>query len=316
MNTEITADAALVNMRAQDIESAIAMFGVPSARLELIPMSEVDEKASLANQARFEPIDWDQVRTYKHMLLAGAKFPPIIVWRKPNGRYVIVDGNHRFQTYKLTGDDPIVGYVIDGIDMLQFQDMAAAMNAYNGRRLSHEESKRHAVNLSCRGLTRKQIVTATGLTATEVKRAIGEAEARRRCQSIRGVDKLPERVLAPLNGISSDVVLLKAAAVVSACGPTAREVDVMVPEINRQRSEADQIAAVEAWGADLNAVRQERRQPRTPAKPVVKELRRHATGMLNFDPAVVALQANGDSDAVKDLLYRAADHMLSIAEQL
>lgn len=304
------------SVRNLSIESFLEIHGINHVALTKIAMSDVDETESLRNQARHEPLNHDTVKVYRHMALAGAVFPPLVVHQQNAGPFVIVDGNHRFQMMKLLGETDVAAYVVSGLDAAGFRDLAAAANVTNGQRLTMIEARNKAVDLHKRGESTKAIVTATGLTTSQVRDAINEAQVRDRTSNLSALRNVPATAVAKMNSIQSDVVLDAAIAAVVARSAGWNDVARLVSGVNAARSEAAQLETVEKWADDMVTLQKEKRRPRSKTKPFVAETRRFANGLLNIAPDVVKVQANGDSASLKELLYDTADHALKIADAL
>src|SRR4051812_32649496 len=94
------------------VERFLQEHGVKYAPKTQIPIGLIDEKQSLANQARDVPIVPESVERFTASLRKGEYLPPVVVF--PNGnRVVIVDGNNRFASHKKAGSQFVPGFVID-----------------------------------------------------------------------------------------------------------------------------------------------------------------------------------------------------------
>lgn len=81
-----------------------------------LPLDSIDVDASLANQARLEPLDSDVVDRYAaHLEDPDATMPPILVRsikRKAGEQLVILGGNHRYHGHRAVGRTTIAAYIV------------------------------------------------------------------------------------------------------------------------------------------------------------------------------------------------------------
>src|SRR4051812_21285735 len=69
--------------------------GVKWTFVPKVETSEFDFDKSTRNQARInQPLNPERLETYIEALVRGDKFPAIVTY-KVDGKYVVVDGNHR-----------------------------------------------------------------------------------------------------------------------------------------------------------------------------------------------------------------------------
>ena len=86
-------------MRQPDVETWLDSIETAWSYVDELDLAAVDEKASLRNQARLEPLDDDTVERYAADMTRGDVFPPVIV-RSKNSRLVVLGGNHRYHAAK------------------------------------------------------------------------------------------------------------------------------------------------------------------------------------------------------------------------
>ncbi len=91
------------------------------------------------------------VERYREAMEAGEQFPPIKVWRRENG-YWLIDGVHRLQAHKLLGREYIEAELVECKDELDFRIRAITENIKHGLALSSEEIKENARLLYRAGL--------------------------------------------------------------------------------------------------------------------------------------------------------------------
>ena len=90
-------------------------------------------------QARIQGINQHTLQEYVEALDSGATFPPIDVYRTPNGELLLVDGWHRYYAHKTCSLPTINAEVHEG-DEAAAQDYALyRANRTNGQRLSKKD---------------------------------------------------------------------------------------------------------------------------------------------------------------------------------
>lgn len=121
-------------------------------------------------------LDKEWCKQYAADKAAGATFPPIIIFRLPNGRLVVTDGYHRVDAWKALGLQTIRCQVREGT----MQDaLLAAIEAntakYHRGRLFGKDDRKHAVNMLladpvCRKWADQRIAKHCGLSSETVTR--------------------------------------------------------------------------------------------------------------------------------------------------
>ena len=130
----------------------IETYDVEHNLMEL-SLDKIDERASLHNQARRQPLDQDVVAVYAEAMKAGAVFPPLVGWEGSNG-VVLCDGNHRFAAAKHAGASDIYVYVLQtDDDRIKLAMVASANPILNGYGADEEDKYRHGIMLVGQGLS-------------------------------------------------------------------------------------------------------------------------------------------------------------------
>lgn len=154
-----TPDEAYRNPQA---ERLLAEFGL-DWELQSIPITQIDRTASLANQARFEPVQDALVERYTTALKTSAVFPPVLVGIV-GGKYVIADGNHRFLAHEAGDKDTILAYTFT-IPKSDFSTLSALANArLNGAENTLTERLAHANSAVNNGALPKDAAIQFGVT--------------------------------------------------------------------------------------------------------------------------------------------------------
>jgi transcriptional regulator with XRE-family HTH domain/uncharacterized ParB-like nuclease family protein len=81
----------------------------------------------------------EKVEEYKEMVENGTDFDPILVWKRPDGSYWIIDGVHRTEAYKRAGRTTIKAKLVDCKDELDYRIKAIEANLKHGLPLRKEE---------------------------------------------------------------------------------------------------------------------------------------------------------------------------------
>jgi len=81
----------------------------------------------------------EKVDEYKEMVENGTDFDPILVWKRPDGSYWIIDGVHRTEAYKRAGRTTIKAKLVDCKDELDYRIKAIEANLKHGLPLKKEE---------------------------------------------------------------------------------------------------------------------------------------------------------------------------------
>lgn len=134
-------------MQVTTYGQALTREGVDWHYVENVPMDSVNEQKSLGNQARDEPINEELVERYAAMDVEGSKAPPLVIWRPGSGKWILADGNHRYQAYKRNKRKTFDAYVIDNTDQKTIDRITWSFNnIVNGLPLNREELLSRAVS--------------------------------------------------------------------------------------------------------------------------------------------------------------------------
>lgn len=146
------------------IERWIDSFSVGWEFLPAMPIDVVDVEASLANQARLNPLDQDLVVVYGQAMKAGAIFPAIVV-HQVGSRMVIDDGNHRLHGALRAGATHVSAYVVDveRDDPVLLDMVASANSTLNGASATDEDKMRHAIRMVDGGMQQAAAARLCGI---------------------------------------------------------------------------------------------------------------------------------------------------------
>ena len=198
--------------RRAEIERVLTdQFNVGYEYLSSVPTDEFDIEKSLANQARFEPLDEETVQTYQEAIERGDEFPAVIAHRPGRAAHpklVIIDGNHRLVAHDRAGV-PIDVYEVDRLTKAPtIVLMTYVMNTKHGRPTSEDERIAHAVYLVDNDATKEHAAATMNVPMRLLNKALQKVQADRRADEVgidaREWDALPQTSRSRLLQISTD----------------------------------------------------------------------------------------------------------------
>jgi ParB-like chromosome segregation protein Spo0J len=229
----------------QRIEAWIDSHGT-TAELKSLPLMTINKERSLHNQSRFVPLNDDTVVTYASAMERGDVFPPIVVYKDRTG-YVVIDGNHRFAAKEMQNANTVDAYVVENASELQIQTMTFESNAKHGLPSSHEERLQHALFLVELGVTQVDAAAMVNVPLQSVKNAYEAARADRRLGEL-GIERwntIQKHSRRRLYSIRNDNVAQAASRLVVESKMNTGDINDMVTAINKETTEAAQMAVVD-----------------------------------------------------------------------
>ncbi len=225
-------------------ESVLDKQGLTWRYVENIPIEDIDEKKGLRNQARLDiPLDEEYAKTFIPLYKENPCIVTALVLTRPSAkaRWIPVDGNHRLKGAKEAKCIHVDAYVFETTDQLIADRVTWSFNnQVNGKRLSNEECKQHAITFVRKyGAAVKEaaeqwgIVYATlkGLLIVEkVKDILNEARIDHRHVSGQALD-----AISPLLNLGEDV-LCQAAKVVASNGLGSKQAQEITSKVKAART--------------------------------------------------------------------------------
>jgi ParB-like chromosome segregation protein Spo0J len=269
------------------VENWLKALGV-AFRLVPVALEDIDEKASLRNQARKEPINLANKDSCVSALRNGDRLPALVL-AKGAAEYVILGGNHRFAASKELGYDCVLAYVVDVNDDTVQRRIAKKLNVGEGMQLDSDERLQDALqDIRDEGITREEAAKRYQIGVGRIERAQRADEVKRRLaeRHVRVPVGVPDSTLDYLAGVTNDNVLPEAVAVVRNSGLPAEEARQFVKRIKAKRTEGEQLAVVRQEAEKLgvlpvmNGVAEA--EPRRPRNLKALQFRRALTQMLNL----------------------------------
>lgn len=242
-------------------EKWLQQYGVKYAPKTMIPMSMIDEKGSLTNQARSEPLVAESVEAFTLALKAGEYLPAIVVF--PYGSKVrIVDGNNRHASHKKNGSQFIPGFVIDEATPSEtIKRLTVNANVGHGVRPDEAWRVRQAVDLIGLGFTLDQACKDAQVTKSKVQafQAQNKATDRAKALKIGGFGDLVNTSRGLLGALASDPVFYQAARTAVDTGMKIEEVRIFVRDIKGHRDESSQIEYIGKIAGERRLEEQQRK---------------------------------------------------------
>lgn len=218
-----------------DIEKWLDSHGVEWNYKVNLPTEEIDRTASHRNQARVAgPIHEDTVILYAAAMEGGSKFPPVVVWQRPDKKYVVVDGNHRVAALDLAEIDKTDAYVTGTLTDAQRAILTFEANTKHGLPTSLDERLRQAVHLVEMGTTQREASRMLGVPPGKVGNAYTLFETDKRLQrlSVSRWDRLPPTLRRRLHAIRDDDVFASVAELAIESKMTQPEINDFVVRVN------------------------------------------------------------------------------------
>jgi ParB-like chromosome segregation protein Spo0J len=238
-------------VRDPKAENWLKTEGVKYRYEPALPLDRFDLKRSRDNQAR--PTDWklpEDIERYALAMIDGDEFPCVVVSEGPEG-FVLIDGNQRWcAAYEL--DRPAIdAFVVEETDRLVLLRLTMTANGIlNGVGLTAAEVLKQAVAFKMQHPTvpMKDIAKSFRMKVERIELAVRQNEVTSRLGQVGvSVVGLSSTVLRMLHGLEADPVLQEVARLTQEAGLAPRQVQELVSEVRRQRSERAQMAVVARW---------------------------------------------------------------------
>lgn len=212
-----------------------------------ILLDGINRNKSHKNQSRFTALDEDWALNIAAAMERGDLFPPIVVWND-KGSYVTIDGNHRISGADVDGFTEIDAYVVDGASQRTIQVLTFEANAKHGLPASHDERIAHGVYLADLGVDQVKAAAMVNVPTNQLQKAIALAKADMRATTLQ-VERwgtIPGWVKSRLVNLRNDVVFAAASRLTIEANMTGQQVADLVTRVNKESSEAAQLAVIDA----------------------------------------------------------------------
>ncbi len=236
-----------VTMNSPATEKWLQSHGMDFTLRE-VHIDQIDREASHRNQARVgAPVNDDTVLLYATAMEKGDEFPAGVMYQRRDGKYIVVDGNHRIAAADLRGLKSYPAYVIDNPSDVQVRMLTYEANTKHGLPTSLDErvqQARHLVNL---GSKPDEAARMLGVPASRLQNALRVTQDDQRAASLQ-VNKrwvnLPKSIRVRLDSIQNDNVYLALTDLVLETGIKTQDMDKIIPRVRSKRTEQDQMGVV------------------------------------------------------------------------
>lgn len=117
-------------------------------------------------------LSWRDVQRYISALQLGVEFPPIIVGKR-EGRYVVIDGRHRYEAFRRAKKEKIPA-LVSKLPESQWFAEAVRLNVVHGHSLSYQEKIRAAMILQRQKLNVEEIAKIVAVQSEQLQKVIAE----------------------------------------------------------------------------------------------------------------------------------------------
>lgn len=234
------------------VENWLKSFDIEYSAATSIRLSDINVKESRKNQARLEAIIPEAVESYQQSIRNGDDLPAVVVHKRGNS-YVVIDGNNRLEAARREGAARVMAYIVNGdvsSELLMLMTLSA--NATNGAPMSKEWKQYCALTLISNGYTKEITAQHLRLPVSSIEGFLRAKNAEERARKLRisGWTDIPSTTRATLARIKLDsVLMLVAEAVVTFQLKNSSELNAIVVEVNKLRSETDAIETARNWCA-------------------------------------------------------------------
>lgn len=298
--------------QAVEVEHWLRDYGVSYSSLTSIPLEDIDERASRANQARSTPLVEDSVTRFAQFLRDGKSLPPIVVY-VAGQKAVIIDGNNRHAAHKRAGLLAIPAFIVAADTPSEtILLMTVAANAHHGVTPDLQWRLQQALHLYALNFTAEQAAKAAAVTLVQFQQYQRQQKATVRAAGlkIRGFADLPTVTKTALNVLSSDVIFAAAARTVLATGMNGQETRDMVRDLKSLAPQGDLL--MKKYIAELDAQRKLEKQAQEQTnivQPVLSPKRGLVTGLgkIMAADAKVLVPTLLTADELRDFIRRAEE---------
>ena len=212
-----------------------------------IVVAKIDWKATHTNIGRTgRAINQDNADDYALAMQSGAIFPMPVAIKRRNGPTVVA-GVHRSMAAKQNGDSEIECYIVEEQNEAMERLIAIMTNRKEGVRVSKSEAMEYGVYLvSEYEMEAKQVADYLGLNHKSLADKLRIIERRSELVSLGFTGELTDTAVGALSTVANNhKTLLSAAELASKYQMTAPEVRDLSSRVAKNKTEAQQLAAIE-----------------------------------------------------------------------
>lgn len=218
--------------------------------IHAIGIHQVDEQKSFNNQARIqEPLDKALVVQYQQAVRAGDRFPALTLYEDSPGKYVLVDGNHRYAAYKAEKITTFDAYLVVADDPSERTALTFELNTLNGRPTSDEDRAHQAVTLVHQGFARSAVALRLHVTQKFVDDSVADYQGLERARLV-GVGNTYTAIPSKFqrtrlyHGFAMDKAFALAVQFVAKFPMLNKEVTAFIEQVQAYGNETDQLAYI------------------------------------------------------------------------
>jgi len=137
-----------------------------------------------------------KVEEYKELLEEGIEFDPILVWKREDGRYWVIDGVHRIEAHKRIGRKEIKVKFVECKNELDYRIKAIQANLKHGLALAKGERPILAQILYKEGLSEEEIRKIFGVSDRTVREWLKSVKEEEKQAKIKKALELREKGLS------------------------------------------------------------------------------------------------------------------------
>lgn len=219
-----------------------------------VPLTKINRQASMKNQARLAPLDPDTLEQYTLDMKNKAKFPPVLSYEK-NQRYVIIDGNHRYQAALDAGVKSLDHIVVlkPSEQIIRTLTFEANLAMKHGLPPSREDRIQLATNMVAMGISVNQAARIYKLNREMLyKHRNAQSADERAAQLLKGevaenFFRLALLTKHHLSQLDLDSVFKDAATITAGGNLSSAEVIPLITSVRAKPSEAAQLQVLQNY---------------------------------------------------------------------
>lgn len=310
-------------MRDVDVETWLNGHKLTWVHEPALELARIDQAASLANQARLEPLNGEVVDRYAEAIKAGDVLPDVIVWRRPRRageQLVTLGGNHRTHAHEKAGSKTLGAYLVECTEavatVLMYED-----NRRHGLPPSQAErvqQARHLVATTKMTVKRAAAIVGVGQGSLQVAIQTGDVERRARALSVN-LGALAPSTRFRLAAVRDDRTFVALADLAVAARMNKLDLDKIVPHLNRIDDPAKQRAYIKderaRWDERIQTVAAGGAKAGPGRKAQRMRLQDAIGDLLDLDPVQVWDEtARTSPEYFQDRCRKAVRQLMRIAE--
>ena len=233
----------------RETEALLSELGVDYQKTNIL-LSAIDARSTLGTQAREEALDEDTCLRYADALEHGDRFPRIIVADLGKNKVTALAGRHRVAGADLVNIKELPAFLVRSLTPAQATRIVIETNLRNGKQLTRLDVLRHgSVLVRTYGMTQREAARHVRVHPQSLSDYLRKMEASERLAGLGLSQVTNGTALRRLGSIPSDRVLIVVyKRLMPLC--SSNQLSTHITEVNRQRSEDEALALVDALVAE------------------------------------------------------------------